>query len=251
MVMQEEHKGFILVQTENAQRLVWGGDLYYPAPEVLVVEVTSSKRGKGSQVSTLSELCVWWTESWCLSVCALARIRVSPSRMRPCFPFIISRGDMQYMCMCHGITVLVLGVGWSMALYSEGEALHSLCCSRSWPSYGRSCSCSVHAKPYRHCGQDVYTWISHADPCSSSQVDFRGLFPVVRTLGFWWVRGFRSWNRRCPSSLGVIVRTMMATTMGADNIMSDMLYSAWCGHGHADVICVPSTVPPPWCSGEA
>jgi hypothetical protein len=43
-VMQEEIHGVYLIQTVNALRPVWRSDLYYPAPGVLVVGVTSKLR---------------------------------------------------------------------------------------------------------------------------------------------------------------------------------------------------------------
>jgi len=133
IVMQEEHKRFIPVQAKNALSLVWGMDLYYPAPRVLIVGVYELVAiEEMCPKSRLEVSCMWWTVSWCLSVCDLARVCVSAcvSMWDLASPFIVSRGGWRYMCLCYGVMVLIRGMVWSMASYGDGEASHSLCRSQ-------------------------------------------------------------------------------------------------------------------------
>jgi hypothetical protein len=156
------------------------------------------------------------------------------------------------MCTCRGITVLALGVGRSMASYSDGGALHSLRCSWSWPLYGCALSYCVRVEPQRHCRWDVRTCSSHADPCSSSCVDLQrpllcGPYPGVLT---------GSWLQE-PDLTFPIIHGLGCTHNDGSRCYSDggtvssMLCSAWCGCGRTDVPRIPSMVLWPCRRGKA
>jgi hypothetical protein len=89
MVMQEEHKGFILIQANDALRPVWGCSLVLSCTRGAFVRVTSELRERESVLGLGSR--GGWVLVWVLRL--LNRVSGRGST----FPFIVSRRGSVYI----------------------------------------------------------------------------------------------------------------------------------------------------------
>jgi len=86
-------------------------DLYYPAPVVLVVGVTSKLREREYVLGLDSRCGELSRDPLACETCVRGVVRTCLNETLPPSPFIVLRRDSGYMCLCYNIMVLIPGVG--------------------------------------------------------------------------------------------------------------------------------------------